>query len=276
MFSETEIQSHLNQNKKDFGRASIDTRPLWSTDNITWEDVKFAGERHSCPVLRDVLNKRVDIQQPVEVWRAYQGKNNAFCEISNLFQKTNRSDLYTSWNHNELRKKGEKTHPEVKAVFQYPSGHDQHYLLANARMDQYFLSDHLRTLDHIAHGASLGYAASPEEQAKYSVSIDDYQSCAQTATNLDHFTALVAIKTAQILKNRGVEDQTIVKLLSQNFAQAGSVREYGQQKHASKIVSLVLKEIKECGNLQGIASEFRQSARPKIEKHYFGKRNPRL
>ena len=275
MFSETEIQSHLDHNKARFGRSTLDQRPLWADNPITWNDVILAGEAHSCPVIRKVLNGRLD-RQPIEVWRSYQGKNKFYGEITSLFQAVNRPDLRQDWTHNELKKRNEKTHPEVKPTFQYPVGYDQHYLLANARLDQYYLSDHFKTLDHISHGVVPDYAASPEDQAKYSVSVDDYRECAQKATNLDHFTALVAVKTAQILKSRGVEDQKIVKLLSQNFSQTGSVREYGQQKHASKIVSLVLKEIKECGNLQGIASEFRRSARPKIEKHYFGQRNPKL
>ena len=275
MISRESVQNRLDKHKKSFGDAFIDPRPLWTTQGITWNDVQDAGKGHSCPVIYEVIRKRID-QDPVEVWRSYQGKNNAYCAISNLLENTGRIDLYTSWTHNELKKKGEKTHPEVKPTFQYPVGYDQHYLLANARMDQYYLSDHFKTLDHIAHGALPGFAVSLEEQQKFAIPVENYQSCAHSASNLDHFTALVAVKTAQVLKSRGIEDQKIVNLLAQNFANTGSVREYGQQKHASRIVSLVIKEIKEAGNLAGVSSGFRRLARPKVERHYFGKRNPRL
>jgi hypothetical protein len=273
MFSCEQIQSNLNLNKKTFGKSAIDSRPLWETTQVTWDDALTAGRDHSCPVIKKVVNSG---KSALEIWRSYQGKNNAYCEISNLLLDAGRPDLYSKWTHGELRKKTEQTHSEVKPTFQYPEGHNQRILLANARLDQYCVSDHFKTLNHIAHGAIVDYAKSKEEQNKYSVTISDYQSCATKAINLDHFTALVAVKTAQILKGRGVDNQTIANLLSLNFAQTGSVREYGQQQHASKIVSLIIKEIKESGVLPNLASRFRQLARPKIEKQYFGTKNSKL
>lgn len=273
MFSSEQIQSNLNLNKKTFGRSAIDRRPLWETPQVTWDDAITAGRDHSCPVIKKVVNSG---KSELEIWRSYQGKNNAYCEMSDMFLNVGRPDLYSEWTHGELRKKTEQTHLEVKPTFQYPEGHNQRILPANARLAQYCVSDHFKTLDHIAHGAIIGYAKSEEEQHKYSVTVKDYQSCALEAVNIDHFTSLVAVKTAQILKSRGVDDQTIANLLSQNFAQIGSVREYGQQKHASKIVSSIIKEIKECGLLPNLASRFRQLARPKIEKQYFGIKNSQL
>lgn len=275
MFSPEIIQNHLNAHRKSFGLSFVDPRPLWESNNITWNDVIIAGENHSCPVICDVVNKRAD-KPPVEVWRSYQGKNNVYCEISDLLLNVGRKDLHSDWTHRELKKKKEKTHPDIIAIRQYPDGYDTKLLNANARMNQYYISDHFKTTDHINHGALPDYASTVEDQNRFSLNPTDYQSCALKTTSLDHFCALVAVKSAQTLKSRGVDGHTIAKLLSQNFAQTGSVREYGQQKHASIIVGLVLKEIKECGTLPGLASEFRQLARPKIEKSYFSKRNPRL
>lgn len=277
MHSREEIQGFLNTHKHIFGKPKTDNRPLWSTptENVTWADVSVSGSQHSCPVIQNVVQSRAE-KPPIEVWRSYQGKNNAYCQISDVLLSSGRGDLYSDWTHRETRKAKEKTHADVMSVRQYPDGYDPKVLNANARMDQYYLSDHLKTIDHISHGALPAYATTVDDQAKFSIDPAEYQSCAAKAKDLDHFCALVAVKSAKTLKNRGVDTHTIAKLLSQNFAQTGSVREYGQQKHASKIVGLVVKEIKECGVLPRLASEFRRLSRPKIEKRYFAKRNLRL
>lgn len=143
-------------------------------------------------------------------------------------------------------------------------------------MAQFYLQDHFKALDHITHGAMKDFPKTPSQRKKFSVNVTDYQSCVVEAKNLNHLCALVAVKTASTLKSRGVSDKIIVNFLSQTFAKTGTIREYGQQKRASRIVNLVLKEIKECGQLPGIASKFRQLSRPKVRKYYHGQPNLKL
>ncbi|MFA5026154.1 MAG: hypothetical protein WC503_06640 [Candidatus Shapirobacteria bacterium] len=274
MISRETVQSFLNQNRKKWGKTPhSDNRDLWSTtpDTITQTDVLTAGMEHSCPVISDVSTKK----NPVEMWRSYNGKNQSFEDISNLLISV-RPDLGLEWNKKEVKGHSEKTHPEVKKISQFPDGFHKNTLTSNSRMDQYYLSDHFKTLDHIVHGAFPNFAESPSDQLKFSVQTTDYLDCAKLADNLDHFTALVAVRSAQILKSRGISNHSIAKLLALNFAQTGTIRENGQQKHAQYLVDLIIKEIKQPGDLPGLSKEFKKLARPKVKTSYFGQRNPRL
>lgn len=274
MFTKETVQAALNHDPNLWGRSlRSDTRDLWNTPEsaITSDDAITAGIQHSCPVIEKVSKTKT----PLEMWRSYTGKNIAFEAISDLFDQANRPDLKVEWHKNEIRSSSQKTHPEVKAVAQYPASRQNRFLSANARMSQYYLSDHFKTLDHIVHGA-LPSPSTPEDRSKYEISISDYQKCAENAHSLDHFTALVAVNTAQILQKRGIDNHSIAALLSQNFAQTGTIREYGQDKHAQRILSQVLTEIKQVGSLPGLSKEIRKISRPKIQKYYSGQRNPRL
>ena len=143
-------------------------------------------------------------------------------------------------------------------------------------MVQYYVPDHFKTLDQISHGLMPSFASTSEDRQKFQVNLSDYQVCATKAQSLDHFCALVAVKSAQILKDNDVDTKTIAKLLSQNFAQTGIIREQGQINHAQHIVDLTLQEIIATGSLPGLAKEFRHLAQPKVHQYYQGKRNLRL
>lgn len=273
MTSRIEVQVYLNTHRQDWGKGSPHVRPLWDTVDIDRQDVLRAGVGHSCMVISKVLaGGRTDL----EIWRSYTGKNQAFADISELFLQTNRLDLFRSWNRQEVKKHHQVTHQSVKALAQYPDGFHRQTLPANARMVQYYVSDHLKTLDHIYHGALPNFANNPEDQQKFLLTSADYANCALEARNVDHFCALMAVHTAQVLKSRGVDSRQVAQLLSQNFAQTGIVQENGQQKPAQRLVNLIIKEIKETGQLPGLSSEFRRLARPKVQSYYLGHRNPRL
>lgn len=278
MISKEGVQSILNTSRYHWGKTSeMDGRDLWKTpaNLITSSDVIDSGIRHCCPVIYTVITNTENPRTPVEIWRAYNGKNKAFENISELLINTN-PELSKEWQKRELRKNSEKTHPEVKKNFQYPEGFRRYTLFPNARMPQYYLSDHFRTLDHIVNGALPKFADNLIDQQKYLVIPEDYLLCAKNAINLDNFTALVAVQTAHILRSRGVSIHKVAELLAQNFAGTGSIREYGQQKHAQKIVDLILKEIKKSGDLPGLSKQFRELARPKVQVSYLGIRNHKL
>ena len=269
------VQFYLDNNRQNWGKTShSDNRDLWKTptDQVTQNDTLQAGMRHSCFVIAKVSA----LKSPIEMWRSYNGKNYAFENIPTIFTSTNRQDLMKDWYQSEMRRPSEKTHPEVKESAQYPDGYNRRLLTPNSRMSQYYLSDHFKTLDHIAHGSFPPYSNNSIDQDKFLVDILDYTDCAKKAKNLDHFTALVAVKSAQILKSRGIDNHTIASILALNFAQTGTIRENGQQKHAQQIVDSIIKEITEAGDLKGLSSEFRKLARPRVQTSYFGKRNPRL
>lgn len=270
MFSKETVQQLLNAHRDEWGRPSRrDQRNLFTTQ-FTSEDAILAGIRHSCMVIQNVSTKK----SPTEMCQSYGLKNNAFEDISQLLSKSGRSDLYHSWNKREVLSPREKTYPEVKAVAQYPEGHHTSILSPNGRLVQYDLSDHFKTLTLISHGLLSDFASGDDCQ-KFNIDISQYSDCARNARDINHFCVLTAVKTATFLKDNGVDNHSIAKLLSQNFAQTGIIREHGQIKHAQQLVDLIVKEINR-HNLPGLSKEFRHLARPKVHKYYQGHRNPRL
>lgn len=275
MPSREAVQQFLNTHRSEWGKSGRrDTRNLWSINpsSFTENEAMLAGMRHSCMVIHDVSKKKT----PSEMCLSYGGKNNFFEDISQLFLQTGRADLHKSWNKKEVKSRSEKTHQDVKAIAQFPEGHHKQTLSANGRIVQYYVPDHFKTLDQISHGLMPGLASTPADQQKFQVNLLDYSDCVAKAQSLDHFCALTAVKTAQTLKDRGINTKTIAKLLSQNFAQTGIIREQGQINHAQHIVSQTIQEIVATGSLSGLAKEFRHLAQPNVHKYYQGYRNPRL
>lgn len=274
MIPRKEAQIFLDHNRSGWGKTPCtNTLNLWeiSEKNINEEIVMRAGLEHCCPVISDISTRH----SLLYMIRNYNGKNQVHQDISVLLSHI-RPDLGKEWDKNELRSKHEKTHLDVKKVMQYPEGFHRNLMHPKSRMVQYYVPDHFKTLDHIVHGEHPSFANDAESQRLYTVTLGDYCECFETARNLDHLAALVAVQTAQTLHSRGIDTPKIAKLLAQNFASTGTIREYGQQKHAQKIVDLILKEIKKSGDLPGLSKQFRELARPKVQKSYFGRRNMSL
>jgi hypothetical protein len=264
MFSKETVQSYLNQHRKEWGRSDLgDRRDLWSTppNSFTEADAILAGIRHSCMVIQNVSTKKT----PYDMCLSYGGKNNFFQDISQFLNQNHRPDLVHSWNQKELKSRRHQIHPEVKAIAQFPEGYHKRTLSANSRMVQYYIPDHFKTLDQMGR-----------DQSVYQVNLSDYSNCAVKARDLDHFCALIATQTASILKSRGLDNASIAKLLAQNFAQTGIVRENGQIKHAQHIVDSIIQEITSVGTLPGLSAEFRHLAQPKVRRYYQGTQNSRL
>ena len=153
---------------------------------------------------------------------------------------------------------------------QVPQGIDKQRIEPGVRMPIYYVCNTLRTLALIEHGKRLDIASTPDEQKRYSVNPNDFYSCIKNATDLDDLSIRFAVKTALILHNKGVNNQGIVEILTSCFASTGLIREYGQQKHAEKIVDGIFTGIIEAGQLTGLVSQFRLKARSKVRLFYKG------
>jgi len=270
-----EIQTHLDSHRDEWGQSSrYDPRNLWqlSEPDVTLDEAVSEGERHSCRVIaKAAVNKST-----LTMLRSYGGKNRAFQNVSQLLEEHN-PRLHKDWNSAEVRRRKEHTHPDIQKIAQLPTGVNPRQLNANARLIQYDVPDHFKTLDHIVHGQTPSQIhIKPGDESKYHLPLEIYIEPARLATNLPDFAARVAHQTAVTLHQREVDTRDIANLLSLNFAQTGIIQEYGQQKPASRLVDHIIATITREGKLPGLARAFRETARPKVQKSYLGKRNPRL
>lgn len=247
MISRAEVKRTLNANWQSFGVRGPTINPLQvEPSSVTNDMVVIAGINHGCPVIDTVLARPAT---PAENLTSYGLKNDAFNAFDDLFLATGRLDLSSQWNHGELRRKQEKTHPSLKLLT--PDQLNQRQLVPKARIPQMDLCDFIK----------VAQLSVPDRQ----FSVSDFTQDSVDATDIYDFCSSVALRAALTLADRGVDNQTIATVLSNSFAKSGLIKEYGQQKPSERLVNDIVRKIVRSGQLPGLASEFKKMARPKVK-----------
>mgnify|MGYP001558862675 CR=1 FL=1 len=244
-------------------RAQVREAVSESVINDGWPQLKDLSEsdlaetavNHACVVAEKLHEERGLTALPDTVW-AYTAKN----QFDRYVQKTLSRDGKLSLGSeigNDWYGKSHRSIEGSKDITKYPDEVDNSKIHGIGKVERYWPAQLMRYLESIR----LGKASESELQKckvgetpkiTYKIPWLNYDEVIKGAESVEDIAVGVAVKTLEILKSNGLNDEQIVAVLLAGYSPGGPISEHGNIPEIGKIWKSIVSNAKSITELESL------------------------
>jgi hypothetical protein len=110
----------------------------------------------------------------------------------------------------------------------------------------------------------LKYKVGDTDREKYKIPWSDFDEVIKQAENIEDITVGVAIKTLEILKDRGLSNDQLVAVIANGYSPSGVIGEHGHVAEIDLVWDKLLKEVNTNPNLTDLHNQLLQEYKNRV------------
>lgn len=236
--------------------------------NLNTKDLAETAVSHACIVVEDLYQKRGTESLPDLVW-SYATKNQFDRYVEKVLKKNNKLDngeaLGRQWSEPSSRKE------QKGGAVNYPDLIDSRLVHGIGKATRYWPAQLMRYLESIRLSKSgpeelKKYKVGDTDREKYKIPWSNFDEVIKQAENIEDITVGVAIKTLEVLKERGLSVEQLVTVIANCYSPAGVIGEHGHVVEIDIVWDKLLQEINTNPKLTDLYSQLLQEYKNRVKQ----------
>jgi hypothetical protein len=255
LYTSLRDQMYGEENLTSEQRTGVREAVLESITDDGWPQLKKLSESdlaetavyHACVVAEKLHKERGPEALPDTVW-AYTAKNQfdrfVFKTLSRAGKLSTGSKLGSEWN-----KPKERRVSKSDDITKYPVEVDSSKIHGIGKVERYWPAQLMRYLESIRLGKASDselqkYKVGDTPRVSYKIPWFNYDEVIKNAESIEDISVGVAIKTLEILKTNGLDDEQLIAVLLAGYSPGGPISEHGNIPEIESIWKRIVEETK--------------------------------
>ncbi len=232
-------------------------------EKLGLSDLAETAVSHACTLAESLFIKRGEDSLPDMVW-SYSTKNQFDRYVERILVENKETNKVTDWS--EPGKRVEMVGGDIK----YPEGIDSSTVPGIAKATRYWPAQLMRYLESIRLSKSgqselEKYKVGDTNRENYKIPWSDFDEIIKSATKTEDITVGIAIKTLEILKNRGLGDDQLVATILNGYDPVSVIGEHGRVSEIDSVWRRILDEVSKSERLKSIYLKLKEELDKKLE-----------
>lgn len=253
--SKKDLSNEERSQLKDLVRLSVIDDGWPELKNLGLTDLAETATAHACVVAEKLYEERGEAATPDTIW-SYTTKNQFDRFVKNTLVRSGKlnkdSAMRQDWDSTK-----DRSTPREPGRVKYPKNLDDTKIYGVAKVERYWPAQLMRYLEAVR----LGKATSSDleklrvENADpeiYKIPWNTFQTVIEEANSVEDIAVNVAVKTLEILKERGLKNEQLTALLLTGYSPGGPTNEHGNIEEIGKIWRGILENVKSNQNISGL------------------------